>query len=132
MRTFEQISAWAKTLPALDGFEHFPGPDLVDFPGKHVIWTRYGGPGLDDTDITDDISWQARVVGKQNDYNSAENAADALDVAFLSLYSQRIEGVWVSRVRRVGGAPNPLLKDDAERTHFIGSYIVSTELALAN
>lgn len=133
MRSYAAISGWAiANVPGLAGFKHYPGPDLPDDPGKFVLWTRYGGPGEELEGVLDGVAWQARVVGDQNDYNSAENAADALDVALLSLFSQHIAGIWVSTVRRVGGAPNSLMVDDADRTHMVCSYIVSTELALSN
>lgn len=135
MRTFTRISDWARPILDNAGFEkvkQYPGPKLPDWPNAFVLWTRYGGPGIDDTEVIDDISWQARVVGLQNNYNQAEAIADLLDVQLLSLHSQHVAGMWVTRVQRVGGAPNPLLVDDSERTHFTCSYILGTELALTN
>lgn len=135
MRTFQQVKAWAQ--PFLDDadlgkIKQHPGPDLPDEPNAYVMWTRYGGPGEDADGALDDISWQARVVGLQNKYDQAESIADVLDVALLSVHSSHIGGTWVTRVQRVGGAPNVLLKDDADRTHFVCSYIIGTELALTN
>lgn len=135
MRTFDQVKAWAR--PILDDADYdkvkqFPGPKLPDIPQAYIMWSRYGGPGLDDTDFMDDISWQARVVGRQNKYNEAETIADLIDVALLSIHSSHIGGVWVTRVQRVGGAPTVLEVDDADRTHFVCSYIIGTELALTS
>lgn len=133
MRSYSQMKAWAiANVPGLNGFTHYPGPELPDDPGKIVVWTRYGGPGEELEGVMDGISWQARVIGGQGDYESAESAADALDVALLSVGTQTVGGTRVSGVRRVGGAPNPLMVDDADRTHMVCSYIVSTELALTN
>lgn len=127
------MKGWAgANVPALNGFRHYPGPDLPDEGGKYVLWTRYGGPGEDLEGVIDDIAWQARVVGAPNNYGSAETAADALDVALLSLFSQNVAGTWLTRVARVGGAPAALMVDDGDRTHMVCSYIFGTGLALSN
>lgn len=110
----------------------FPGPELPDIPDNCVVLTRYGGPGLDADGAIDDVSWQVRSIGRQNDYDSAETIADAIDIAFISHYSRHVGGVWVPRIRRVGGAPAPLMVDSGDRTHFVCSYVVSVELALPN
>lgn len=109
------------------------GPELPDVPGHGVLLTRYGGPGLETGEgILDARSWQVRCVGRQNSPDYAEGMADAIDIVFLSHYSRSVGGVWVSSIQRVGGAPAALMVDDADRTHFVCSYIVSVELALAN
>lgn len=132
MRTFAQMQAFlAPHAPDDMWFE--PGPDLPDVPGRFTVLTRYGGPGEDLEGAMDGISWQVRVAGLQGDYNDAEAIADAYDVALLNiLSSDNPEGVHVAGVQRVGGAPNPLLKDDADRWQFVCSYILHTELALNN
>lgn len=135
MRTYSQIQAFSRTALDAAGLNHVsihPGPDLPDIPDEFVVWTRYGGPGLELDGAMDARSWQLRAVGKQMDYDSAEEIADALDVALLSHHSSEVGGLWVSDIRRVGGAPNALMVDSAERTHFVCSYIVSVELALTN
>lgn len=133
MRKFSQMKAWLKQV--LDGtpFSEFtvePGPMLADTPGPYVLATLYGGPGEDVDGAMDDVSWQIRVVGPQNDYETAEDAAEMIDLAMLGHHSSHIAGVWVSGIRRVGGAPAPLMRDEAERTHFVCSYVASVELAL--
>lgn len=133
MRTFQQMRAFIDSLTGVpDGVWFEPGPSLPDIPGRFIMLTRYGGPGEHFEGVLDQIAWQVRVAGLQNDYDDAESIADAIDVAFLSIHSQYIDGNWVSGVQRVGGAPNPLLKDDAERTHFVCSYIIDTALALTH
>lgn len=111
-----------------------PGPfDPDDNPGEYVIVTGYGGPGEDAEGTLDLMTFQVRVVGPQKDYDAAEDQAIAIDKSFLSWYSARVgTGPWLAGIQRVGGAPNPLLVDNAERWHFVCSYIFRTELALAN
>lgn len=134
MRTFAQVEAWTEAIFALNGITDvliYPGPDLPDVPDRHVIWTRYGGPGYEGGEhALDNVSWQARCVGFQDNYNSAEEIADLIDLALTNLRSQHVGGVWVTQVQRVGGAPAPLVKDDAERTHFVCSYNIEQESAL--
>ena len=117
---------------ALQDVAIYPGPDLPDIPGKFVVLTRYGGPGLEMEGVFDARSWQVRSVGNQLDYESSETIADAIDIAFLSHFSRKIGDIWVPSIQRVGGAPAPLPVDDADRTHFVCSYVVSVELALPN
>lgn len=133
MRTFEQMKAWTRPVLDRNNFRNTsidPGPELPDTPDDSVIWTRYGGPGEDADGALDEISWQARCIGKQNDYNSAESLADAIDLNMISHFSSKVGDLWVSQIRRAGGAPASLLTDNAERTHFVCSYVVSVELAL--
>lgn len=135
MRTYTQMESWTRRIFDANGFRDagiYPGPELRDTPNAYVIWTRYGGPGLILDGTADDRSWQARCVGRQGDYGSAEALADLIDLHMVSHYSSEVEGVWVSGIQRVGGAPTALLTDDAERTHFVCSYIVSVEMALLN
>lgn len=136
MRTFDLMKPVVKGILDDAGYEKAwiePGPALPDNPGHGAMLTRYGGPGLDTGEgILDARSWQVRAVGRQGSPTHAEGMADAIDIAFLSHYSRKVGEVWVSSIQRVGGAPAALMVDDADRTHFVCSYIVSVELALAN
>jgi len=118
-----------------DDVKIFPGPNLPDVPNRHIVWTPYGGPGLEVDGVFDARSWQFRAVGKQGNYESAEEIAIALDLALIAHQSSRVGGVggpWVPSIQRVGGAPAALVLDNADRTHFVCSYIASVELALPN
>lgn len=136
MNTFGRIKDWTEPVLVAAGFSDvpiYPGPELPDIPNHHVIWTPYGGTGLEGGEgILDGRSWQARCVGNQSNYTDAESIANAIDIAMISHYSRNVGGLWVSQIRRVGGAPNPLMTDEANRTHFVCSYIVSVKTALPN
>lgn len=139
MRTFKQMKAEVRRILDDAGYNKaliYLGPDLRDFPGNYVILTPYGGPGLDVDGAIDQRGWQIRCVGSQMDDDDepvAEGMADAIDIAFISMHSQRVEGTWVVGIQRVGGAPASLnTNDDANRAHFVCSYTVSVESALAN
>lgn len=132
MRTFEQMKTFL-TAFAPEGMWFEAGPGLPDVPGRFTVLTRYGGPGEELEGVMDAISWQVRVAGLQDNYVDAESIADVFDVALLNIKSSdNPGGVHVAGVQRVGGAPSPLLKDDADRTQFVCSYILHTELALTN
>lgn len=109
-----------------------PGPQLPDLPDEYVLLTPYGGTGLNTDGVFDSRAWQVRVVGPQNDYIKGEGMADAIDLAFISHMSAHVSGQWVTSIERVGGAPTPLMVDDADRTHFTCNYNVDAESALAN
>lgn len=135
MNNYARVKAWTREVLDATGYSDvpvYPGPDLPDIPGSFVVWTRYGGTGMELDGAMDNVSWQNRCIGKQGDYESAEGLADAIDIAILSHNSSRVGGVWVSDMGRVAGPPNALETDESERTHFVCSYSVSVELALAD
>ncbi len=135
MNNYARMKAFTEAVLVQHGFTDatiHPGPALPDVPGRFIVWTRYGGTGLELEGVLDGKGWQSRVVGFQNDYTSAEEIADVIDTALLSHHSSYVEGVWVPEIRRVGGAPAALMEDDADRTHFVCSYIISHAMALAN
>lgn len=133
MRTFQAMKTFIKAIPAVPAKTRIePGPEMPDVPGRFIVLTRYGGPGEHFEGILDQIAWQVRVAGLQNQYDDAETIADAIDRALLEVGSQEVNGLWVSGVQRSGGAPNPLLKDNADRTHFVCSYIVDTAMTLTH
>lgn len=109
-----------------------PGPALPDVPNEYVLLTPYGGSGLEQDGLFDVRAWQVRTVGKQGDYSSAEDMADAIDLRFISHLSGKISGVHTASITRVGGAPNPLMVDDADRTHFTCNYNIDSVSALVN
>lgn len=140
MRTFTEMNGLLRSIldPApleyteAKGWKVYPGPQPPEIPSSFIMATPYGGPGTEVDGIIDGRSWQIRCVGHQNIYTDVENVANAIDIAFLSWYSQDVDGVWVSSIQRVGGAPAPLLVDNAERVHFVCSYVLSVGLALSN
>lgn len=108
------------------------GPDLPPHPGRAVVLTPTGGPGLTGEGFTDTFAFQARVIGEQNSYDSAERLAAQVDSALLKLVtsSQMRFGVWVVMVSRVGSPPSVLVRDDAERHHFVANYLVEVDSGL--
>lgn len=109
-------------VPSLDG--KLPaGPDLV------CVVTRTGGPGTSLNGVLDNVSFQLRFRGKQNDPGSCEDMAWTADFILAPppleapLAGGMIGSQYVVQVMRVGGAPSFLLFDSARRTHMTGNYI---------
>jgi hypothetical protein len=134
MIRFSQMKAFTEDALAAQfpDIKVYPGPIIPDTPNRLVVWTPYGGPGLEVDGVFDARAWQFRVVGRQGSYDSAEEVAIALDLALISHQSSHIDGLWVPSIQRVGGAPAALVLDNADRIHFVCSYIASVELALPN
>lgn len=131
---YRDLRDWlkAQTPESTFGYiEWIPGTewDVDQSVGKTVVLTRTGGDGLGTEGLTDGIGYQVLVIGDQRDYDSAEELAMHIDSLLRSAHSQRISGVWVTHIRRVGSPPTASFTDDAIRTHFVCSYIVDVGLA---
>lgn len=118
--------------PEWDGKPYFqPGPDDPDQPVDWlVVLTVDGGLGLQLDGVLDNVSWQVRVAGPQNLYTEAEDLADAIDRGLLSFVPKRVDGFLITSIYRVGGRPQQLTVDDAERTQFVCSYYFDVESGL--
>lgn len=124
---FKEIIETAKQAFGIAGFEVHPGPDDPRIPGSYILLTGYPGPGLNTDDLFDGEGWQVKVVGEQHAYESGEDVAITIDRYLRSLYSGYYGGQWVTNFQRSGGSPSPLLVDDADRTHFVCSYIADVD-----
>lgn len=122
-----QAKAAMSTPLAPDVFPVHPGPRDPREPGAYILLTSYAGPGLNTDDLFDGQGWQIKVVGEQYDYDAAEAVAFEVDRYLRRLYSGWYGGQWVTHFQRVGGQPSVLLVDDADRTHFVCSYVVDVE-----
>lgn len=135
MNTYERVKAWVEVVFAANnvvGWTIVPGPQLPENPDATIVLTRYGGSGMNTDGAMDGRSWQFRIIGKQQDYASAESVAELIDHAALSHHSSEVGGVWTSSISRVSGAPAALMVDNADRTHFVGNYVADVALALNN
>lgn len=116
-----------------EGVHIMPGPDDRQAPpGRFVMFTGIGGPGLNTEYLFDGRSVQALAVGEQNDYQDAEDLAFAIDHIFISAYSQSVAGKWMTSVTRQGGPPTPLpTVDDADRYRFTCNYTFDVQSSVA-
>lgn len=112
------------------GFPTFASRDgkLPPMPNKVVVITQYGGPGFSEDGVFDNVSYQMRCRGGQNNPLSAEQMAWDLDGLLVPPPASRplapglVGSQFVSRVTRAGGPPSFLLLDTSRRTHFVCSY----------
>lgn len=131
---YSELQTWTEEILVavnMPGVTIAPGPELPDIPGPFVVWTPYGGPGLDADGALDAQSWQFRSAGEQMNYQSAEDLAMALDMAVISHESGKIADRWVAYIQRVGGAPSALMTDDSDRTQFVCSYVFGGDSGLS-
>ena len=96
-------------------------------PGRFGMMTFTGGPGLSAESLLDTGTWQARWVGEHSDFNDAEDLAMEFDRRFRARGSFTAAGIRVVSFQRSGSAPTPLLVDDAERHHFVASYLATVQ-----
>jgi hypothetical protein len=131
---YSQFRDWlVERLPSrYEGLEFYPGPDLPsDTPNRFVLLSKTGGPGLDAEGLIDVRGWQVRCAGSQNDYDDAERLAETLDAIILNFnQSQQVGDTWLVSIYRTGGEPTQLTVDNADRTHFVASYLASVQSAL--
>jgi hypothetical protein len=109
-----------------------PGPgvniDATDVsPNMLVIITFTPGGGPDSEYLFEKQAFQVRTVGPQMDYSGAEKLAQDVDGAFYGFQiSQEVNGKWWLSVWRIGSLAM-LMKDDGDRYHFTGNYILEVE-----
>lgn len=97
-----------------------------------VVLTPVSGPGRQTDGLTEVVGWQARSVGEQRDYNSAEDLAWRIDDLFNAMNgTTTVENVRVISGYRLGSPPTLLMVDDAERHHFVCSYLLSVYSSVA-
>lgn len=107
------------------------GPDDPDQPVDFVVVLSIdGGLGLQLEGLLDNVSWQVRVVGGQNLYALTEQLAEDIDRTLLSVPAGRYSGLRVLTPYRVGGPPQHLSFDSAERTTFVCSYFFDVDSGL--
>lgn len=114
-----------RTMPLID-----PGPATAQAlqkksPGPIVFATPGFGAGLTLEQTYDQQFLTVRVLGQQNDYESAERLAWDLDRVLLAVQgSGTIGECRVLYVARTGGSPGLIDFDAASRHHFQTTYII--------
>jgi hypothetical protein len=120
-------------LPApYDDYLLQPGINLPAVPIPFSMFSRLEGSGLEVEGVLDGIGVRVETVGQQHDYTSGEAFALAIDRAMLSpLVDYKIGSVHVANVDRFGGGPYEFEYDDANRYHFVCSYILAVQSGIA-
>lgn len=127
LRHFLEAIGWDTAQES--GYPLFPGPEIPSAPDREVTLTPSGGPGyVTEEAALDAWSFQARLRGPANDPDAAELAAQQLDYLILAApVPQKVDGVTVSAVSRLGSPPAPLPLDPADRrTEYTTTYVITT------
>lgn len=129
MITFAAIKAGLQSIPEMTRVAVYPISEdsRVGVPTQHVRVTPSGGYGDQLEGVLVNQEWQIRVVGRTGDYESAESLAWILDRHILGWSGTQVGGVRVVAIQRSGSPPTVLLTDDAQRTHFVCSYLLDVE-----
>jgi hypothetical protein len=103
------------------------GPYVPDSPDRMCVVTPTPGPGFTNEGATDVGGFQLRTRGTQNDPDSAEADAFAIDrLIFAASFPVTLpSGQVITRIGRMGGPPVPLsgTPDDGDRTEFTCTYL---------
>lgn len=127
---YQTVIDWLAAGVGLDNVtvEYNPGPPsyegVADTVGRACVVTVGGGPGLEIEQAFDRVTVDLDVAGDQNDPQSAEDLALALDRRILLLdHTQTVGGVRVLCATRAGGRPTPVGVDDGDRWHLACGYV---------
>ena len=127
MIALKDLVEWHKTLTLPIEFGWFAGPREPEYGrGDNVgVITPGPGPGSDLEDIGDWFGFQAKLIGKEYQFDDLQKSAMELDrtLRFLAVPAD----LWGTRVRAVvrsGGAPDMIQEDEFERIAFAGNYLV--------
>lgn len=136
--TYRDLAAWtAEKLREMSWdnalIDHGPPSDdrLVLSPNAIAFLTVGGGAGLDIETAYDRPFISTYVVGPQDEYDTAEALAIAIDTIYCRVTVPTLIGAArVTNIQRSGGRPTLFQQDTANRYHFTCSYIVSSTSGL--
>ena len=102
----------------------YDGPVLAADPGACIVTSWLPGPGFSFEDMIDTSAVQVRVMGPQKAPGQAWILADMLDRSLTRFrWPAMLGGHQVVLIRRAGGRPSQDRVDNAERTHYVCTYL---------
>lgn len=132
--TFETMKELCDSILDDPEITYDPGPYtgesvLKHAPGKMVIVQRSGGGLMTTEKLIDSPVWVVYVIGDQGEpVQAVEARAMNLDAGLQAVdSSQDVQGTWTLSINRVGGGPELVNLDTAERLHFTCSYVAQAE-----
>lgn len=100
-------------------------------PNELIFISIGGGAGPTTQLLFDRPFLRVAIVGRQRDYQSAEDLAAQVDRILCRIdHNTAIGNSNVLYISRTGGGPALSTHDDAQRYHFACSYIAETTLGL--
>lgn len=108
----------------------YDGPDIPDDPGTMLVVTMLPGAGFLMEQALDAPAFQVRTIGPQANADAARALAEAVDGAFTAAVWPRTltdpvtsSTRHVVTVHRSGGRPAQDRVDNAQRTHWVCTYV---------
>lgn len=125
----EALETWLRAKGMTDKVAVVQGPSIpTSDPGAMLVVTWMGGPGFSLEQLLDTPAFQVRTIGPQGNYDLAGQLAEDVDRAFTRHgWGDMIGRRWVVEVRRAGGRPSLDRVDDADRAHYVCTYLADIE-----
>lgn len=108
----------------------YDGPDIPPSdPGSMIVATWLAGAGFSLEQMLDTPAVQLRFIGPQGNHAEARILARNADRALTALgaWPATLGGRYVVEVRRAGGQPSLDRVDDADRAHYVCTYLADVE-----
>lgn len=126
--THEHLAAWLRGQGMTAEVAVYPGPDVPSDPRACLVVTWLPGPGFSLEQMLDTPAFQVRTIGPQGNPDDARVLATMIDRAFTGPnWPGIVGGRYVVEIRRAGGAPALDRVDDADRTHYVCTYLADVE-----
>jgi hypothetical protein len=105
------------------------GPDIPADPGTVIVVTWLPGAGFSLEQMLDTPGFQLRVIGPQGNYPAAKELAERVDLELVARdhWPGFIGGRYVVEIRRAGGKPSHDRTDNADRAHYVCTYLADVE-----
>lgn len=124
------VESWLRDHGLGDKVAVIDGPDIPPDPGAVVVVTWLTGAGLDAEGMLTQPGFQLRIIGPQGNRDAARELAERIDtllVLSFGAWPAFVGGRYVVGVRRAGGEPAQDRKDNANRAHYVCTYIATVE-----
>lgn len=105
------------------------GLPLPQDPGPMLVITLLPGFGQNAEGVIEHQTFQVRTIGPQGDYDAARELAVRVDKVLYPIAGHgplTLNGLHVLEISRDGG-PQHILRDDANRHHFVCTYAIQIE-----
>lgn len=121
----EQLWRMAGLAPDVAVYE---GPEIPRDPGACVVVSWMPGPGYSLEQMIDTVAFQARYIGPPGNPDDARILAAMADKAITRhRWPAVLAETYVVEIRRAGGKPALDRRDNADRTHYVCTYLADVE-----
>jgi hypothetical protein len=126
--TRAHIEAFWRDHGMTDAVAVYEGPELPADPNTCLVVTWTTGPGFQLEQALDTPAFQVRVMGPQGNPDQARILAENVDRSFTRhVWPAMLGELYVVEIRRAGGTPAVDRLDNADRTHYVCTYLADIE-----